>query len=201
MDFNNAQHSEIAKILELAGQGDRSAIDRLFMVFYDELHQIACAYLFRERNDHALQPTVIVHEIYLKLLQQKKFQCKDRTHFLALSALLIRQMLIECARTKGRKKRRGRHVPFEICNELIGVTFDMEQMFDLVKALSRLEELDPRQARIVELRFFGGLTMEEVAKALKLSQRTVEADWFMARAWLLRELLDQGSLNNRRARK
>jgi RNA polymerase sigma factor (TIGR02999 family) len=201
MDFNNAHHLEITKILELAGQGDRSAIDRLFMIFYDDLHQIACSYLFRERKDHALQPTVVVHEIYLKLLQQKKFHCKDRTHFLALGALLIRRMIIECARTRGRKKRRGRHIPFEICNEMIGITFDMEQMFDLDKALSRLEELDPRQVRIVELRFFGGLTMEEVAKTLKLSLRTVESDWHMARAWLRRELLDLGSLNNPRARK
>jgi RNA polymerase sigma factor (TIGR02999 family) len=178
-------------MIQEAVEGNRSAVDLLFPVFYDDLHRIARSYFTTERADHTLQPTAIVHEAYLSLMQKHGFRFESRAHFLGLSAILMRRILIDHARAKRRVKRGGKTAFMEIDEELIGKSLDLEQMLDLDAALKKLESLDSRQARIVELRFFGGLAMDEVASALNISLRTTEADWYMARAWLRRELEGQ----------
>ncbi|MDQ3231548.1 MAG: ECF-type sigma factor [Pseudobdellovibrionaceae bacterium] len=175
-------------MIQLAATGDHAAIDLVFPLLYDDLHRIARSYFSTERSDHTLQPTAIVHEAYIKLIQGHSLQFQNRAHFLALSAIMMRRVLVEQARSRRRIKRGGKAVPLELNEDLIGASVDLEQILDVDTALVKLDRLDARQARIVELRFFGGLSMEEVATVLDVSLRTAESDWYMARAWLKREL-------------
>jgi RNA polymerase sigma factor (TIGR02999 family) len=169
-------------------EGRQQPVDELLPIVYEELRRLAAAYLRRERPGQTLQPTALVHEAYLRLLKDRPDRWQNRAHFCAIAAHSMRQILIDRARARGALKRGG---------ELPRVTLDEalvaggERSIDLValdEALERLAALDPEQARLVELRFFGGLTIEETAEAMAISPATVKRHWTVARAWLAREL-------------
>lgn len=174
-------------LLEWTG-GDRAALDRLMPLVYEELRRLAGGYLHRERRDHTLQPTALVHEAFLRLVDQRRIQWQSRAHFLALAATLMRQLLISHAR-KQRAAKRGSGGPrLTLLEADLAVPERDMNLLDLDRALSALAALDTRQARVVELRYFGGMTIEETAEVLAVSPATVKLDWSLARAWLLREL-------------
>jgi RNA polymerase sigma factor (TIGR02999 family) len=160
---------------------------------YDELRQLARGYLRRERRDHTLEPTGLVHEAYLRLIDQTRVDWQGRTHFFAIGARMMRRLLVDHARRHDRKKRGGEAVKVTFADAvtpLLGRDLDREDLLALDDALRRLHELDERQAQIVELRFFAGMKVDEVAAYLGVSKRTVEADWTHARAWLRRALTE-----------
>jgi RNA polymerase sigma-70 factor (ECF subfamily) len=174
-------------VTDLSG-GDARAADALLPLVYDELRGLAEGYLRRERPDHTLQPTALVHEAYLKLVDQRRVDWQGRTHFKAVAAQAMRRVLIDHARTQGREKRGGgwRRVPMYDAFQLGGGRGLSPH--ELLDALERMRTIDERQARVVELRLFGGLSGEEAARILGVSVRTVERDWKMGQAWLRREL-------------
>lgn len=179
---------DITGMLAAASGGDRDAAERLVGLVYDELRQRAEALMRREAPGHTVQTTMLVHDAYLKLIHQDRASWKDRNHFYAVAAQTMRRLLVDHARGRQRDKRGGGRVKLSLEDGLglsIGADADVLAV-DL--ALIRLEALDPQQAQIVELRFFGGLTVEEVAQQLGMSKRTVEAEWTMVAAWLRREL-------------
>ena len=164
------------------------AADRLLLLVYDELRALAGHYLGGERAGHTLQPTALVHEAFVRLAQQSRVDWQGRSHFLAVGARAMQRILIDHARQRGRAKRGGqaRRVPLDCLDPAVPVP--PSGLLALGEALERLSALDPRQARVVELRCLGGLTMDEVARELGVSKRTAEGDWKMARAWLRRAL-------------
>ncbi len=170
---------------------DGAGAQELMPAVYDELRRLAQSYLNQERSDHTLQPTALVHEAYLRLVDQTRVDWRGRTHFLAIGARMMRRLLVDHARQRGRAKR-GRDWQRLTLDDrvapVLGRSLRREELLGLHLALEKLATLDPRQARVVELRFFGGLEMAEVAAALDVSKRTVEGDWTHARAWLKREL-------------
>ena len=172
--------------------GDNRAADRLLPLVYDEFRHLAAGYLRHERPDHTLQPTALVHEAYLKLIDQRRVDWKGRTHFFAVAAEAMRRILIDHARRHKRLKRGGARQRITL-DDAVALSPDRdEDLIALDEALERLAGSDPRQAKVVELRFFGGLTVQEAAKVLGVSKRTVEGDWTFARAWLKRELSCEG---------
>jgi RNA polymerase sigma factor (TIGR02999 family) len=178
-----------SELVQRARRGHSSAVEALFPQVYAELRRLAYRYMGRERGGHTLQATGLVHEAYLRLAGQDGLEIEDRGHFLAIAANTMRRILVEHARARGRLKRGGdrARVTLEDESGLVGpkAPVDLERL-DAV--LERLAALDPRQARIVELRFFGGLTVEETAAALGISPATVKREWVTARAFLRREL-------------
>ena len=172
-----------------AGPGDPGAHDEAFPLVYDELRRLARRQLRREADGHTLSTTALVHEAYLRLADQTRGRWQDRAHFLAIAATAMRRILVDHARRHHAAKRGGaaRRVPLERIEDL--ATDDRaEILVALDAALARLASLDPRQARVVECRFFGGLTEEETAEALGVGLRTVKRDWAKARSWLYQEL-------------
>lgn len=182
---------EATQLLQALDANDRSGADRLFAIVYDELHACAEDHFRRQPEGHTLQPTALVHEAFLKLVDQTHAGWTSRAHFLAVAARAMRQTLIDHSRRRAALKRGG-----DLCRVTLDeavtpiVEFDPE-LLDLEECLQRLAALDPRQSHIVELRFFGGMTVEEVAHVLGLSKATIESDWRMARAWLRRELVER----------
>ena len=180
----------------LTGLGDAESVERvsaedLFPLVYDELRGLARGYMSRETPGHTLQPTALVHEAYLKLVDQTRADWKGRTHFFAVGAQVMRRLLVDHARARGAQKRGAgwRNVTLEeVFSPFEKADLDPEQLLGLNAALERLAELDEREAKVVTLRFFGGLTVEQVAEVLGVSRRTVENDWRHARAWLQLEL-------------
>ncbi len=190
-----AEVTEIVTRLKEAGGSDRATAEELLPYVYDELRRLARKYLSRERPGHTLQPTALVHEAYIKLVDESKMDWQGRTHFFAVGAKVMRHLLIDHARGKGRAKRGGDRQKVTLADGLTPFghqEFDTEDLLALNEGLDRLAVLDARQARVVELRFFGGLTVPEVALILDVSRRTVEGDWAHARAWLNRELARRG---------
>jgi len=188
--------TEIVSRLKNAEGADRASAEDLLPHVYDELRMLARRYLSRERPGHTLQPTALVHEAYIKLVDQSKVDWQGRTHFFAVGAKVMRHLLIDHARGKGRAKRGGGRQRVTLADGMTpfgGRELDAEDLLALNEGLDRLAELDARQAKVVELRFFGGLTVPEVALILEVSQRTVEGDWAHARAWLKRELSRRGA--------
>ena len=175
----------------LSGGSAPARADELMPLVYDELRRLARGYMSRETPGHTLQPTALVNEAYLRLVDSSQISWQGRTHFFAVGARVMRRLLIDHARGRRRQKRGAdwhrvtfsEALPHQSANDL-----DLDQVLGLNDALDRLAELDERQASVVELRFFGGLTVPEVAHVLGVSQRTVEGDWTHARAWLKREL-------------
>ena len=168
--------------------GDQAALEELMPLVYDELHKQARRYLRRERPNHTLQTTALIHEAYLKLVDQN-VNWESRTHFFAVAANLMRRILVDHARTKHREKRGGSKENLSLDEALLVVSD--EKTIDLIaldEALNRLAEIDAQQCQIVELRYFSGLTLEETAAALKISRTSVANDWALAKAWLHREL-------------
>ncbi|TAH39662.1 MAG: sigma-70 family RNA polymerase sigma factor [Planctomycetota bacterium] len=179
---------EVTQILAEVREGQAGASERLFPLVYDELRRLAAVYLQRERPDHTLQATALVHEAFLRLVDQDEQRWENRAHFFAVAARAMRRILIDHARGRHAAKRGGqaKKVPLSDFNSA-GFGRD-EYLLALDEALTQLNEMDGRQARIVELRFFGGLTIEETAKVLSISHATVERDWNVAKAWLHREI-------------
>ncbi|MDQ4122910.1 MAG: sigma-70 family RNA polymerase sigma factor [Acidobacteriota bacterium] len=185
---------KLTELLRAWSNGDREAENELFHLVYDELHRQAHRHLRRERANHSLQTSALINEAYLKLVEQHNVNWQNRAHFFGLAGEMMRRILVDYAKTKNRLKR-GReavNVPLE---EALLIPLE-EQEIDLLaldEALNRLAELDEQQAKIVELRYFSGLNIEETAEALKISPATVKRDWNMAKAWLHRELSRNGS--------
>jgi RNA polymerase sigma factor (TIGR02999 family) len=180
----------ITALLHRWQEGDGDAAERLLPLVYAELRRIAGRYLARERVGHTLQSTALVHEAYLRLVDQRRVDWQGRAHFFGLAARIMRRILVDHAR-RGRRLKRGsgaRNIGLEGLEVAAGAAADPVDALTLDRALHELEELDERQARIVELRFYGGLTVEETAEVLQLSPATVKREWAMARAWLFRRL-------------
>ena len=172
------------------GDGDRAALDELTPVVYDELRRLARGYMRRQNPGHTLQTTALVNEAYLRLIDSSQVNWQNRAHFFAMAARLMRRILVDFARARSSLKRGGdmRKVSFE---EALAVPLEPEtNLVALDDALKKLAELNPRQSQVVELRYFGGLSEEEIAATLEISVRTVRRDWSIARAWLYRELND-----------
>lgn len=179
---------DVTRLLDEWQKGDQSALDRLIPLVYNELRRIAARYLHSERNGHILQTTALVHEAYLRLVDETHVECHGRSHFLGIAANLIRNILVDHARNRDAAKRGGgiAKLSFE---EAGAVPVDREADIVAVDdALCALSKVDPQQARIVELRFFAGLTIEETAEVLKISPSTVKRDWILAKAWIYRAL-------------
>jgi len=179
--------AQITQILTQLRNGDETAADRLLPLVYDRLRDIARGQFRRERKNHTLQPTALVHQAYLQMVEHDAVDYQARTHFFATAAKIMRQLLVDHARAKMRQKREGSRRRLPLYDDVLTLERD-EDVLDVEEALQKLAVIDPRQATIVELRFFGGLTVEEVAAVMKLSKRTVEAEWTMIRAWLRKEL-------------
>ncbi len=183
-----ASSNEVTLLLRAWGEGDVQALDRLAPIVYQELHRIARGYMARERTDHTLQTTALVNEAYVRLVDARQVTWQDRAHFFAVCARAMRRILVDHARSRGYVKRGGGklHVQFD---EAFGMEWSADSnLLELDEALDRLSALDPRKARVIEMRFFGGLSVEETAEALGISPETVMRDWKLARAWLYREL-------------
>lgn len=179
---------EVTQLLAEMRQGAAGAQDQLYGIVYTELKRIAANYMRRERSDHTLQATALVHEAYMELVDQTRVNWQNRAHFFGVAAQLMRRILVDHARTQGAQKRGGNAQKLCI-DENIGMASVSEVAFDeLDEALNRLNEMDADQAKIVELRFFGGLTVEEVAEVMGVSTATIEREWRMARAWLHHQL-------------
>jgi RNA polymerase sigma factor (TIGR02999 family) len=169
-------------------QDDRQSLDSLLPAVYQELRRLAAGYIRHEKPGQTLQPTALVHEAYLRLLKDRPDRWQNRAHFCAIAAHSMRQILIERARARNAQKRWGEKARITLDESLLGGGEQSVNLLALDEALERLAALDPEQARIVELRFFGGLTVEETAEALSVSPATVKRHWTVARAWLAREL-------------
>jgi RNA polymerase sigma-70 factor (ECF subfamily) len=179
---------EITRLLVAWSDGDESALAQLTPLVYEELHRLAHRYMSGERPGHTLQTTALVNEAYVRLIDWKNVRWQNRAHFFAVSAQLMRRILVDFARLHNYQKR-GSGVRAETLEEAAFVAKDKgADIVALDEALNSLAELDARQSRVVELRFFGGLTNDEVAEVLKVSEATVRRDWSLARAWLHREL-------------
>ena len=173
-------------------RGNNAAAEELMPLVYDELHKVAARYLRKERPDHTLQPTALVNEAYLKLIDISSVEWQDRAHFFAVSSNVMRRILVDYARAQATDKRGGALQKVELDE---AVSFQRESQVDLLAlndALDKLAELDERQSQIVEMRFFGGLTVEETAEVLKVSARTIKREWAMAKAWLFQRMKDEG---------
>jgi len=178
---------ELSSLLRAWSDGDGSALERLAPIVYDELHRLARHYMRRERPGHSLQTTALVNEAYMRLVDYKRMQWQDRAHFFAVSAQLMRRILVDHARRHNVKRGGGaRHVPLE---EIAVVGSDRAaDLVALDDAMNALARLDPRKVQVIEMRFFGGLSVEETAEVLKVSPVTVRRDWSTAKLWLYREL-------------
>ncbi|MBX3293605.1 MAG: sigma-70 family RNA polymerase sigma factor [Acidobacteria bacterium] len=179
---------EITEILKDWSAGSENAKDRLLPFVYAELKRQARMIMSRERSDHTLQPTALVHETFIRMAERSGIDWQDRHHFYAISSRLMRQILIDHARSHAARKRGGDQIKFSLDDIQISVDERAASLLALDEALKRLAELDERQASIVEMRFFGGMTLDEIAGTLKTSQRTVSREWETARLWLYREL-------------
>ena len=189
--FTNDPKDRVTGILAGLGDAGSASAEDLFPLVYDELRRLAKGYLFRETPGHTLQPTALVHEAYLKLVDQTRADWQGKTHFYAVGAHVMSRLLVDHARERGALKRGGGWQAVTLAGigqHFVGEALDREQLLDLNAALERLAELDEREARVVTLRFFGGLTVEQAAEALGVSKRTVENDWRHAQAWLRKEL-------------
>lgn len=180
----------VTELLHRWNQGDREAMDRLMPIVYDELRRLAAGYLKAERPGHTLQPTALVHEAYLRLVRQDRVEWQNRAHFFGIAARMMRRVLVDHARRRQAEKRDsgGFRLTIQI-GEVLEVPRDPE-LLELDHALGRLERLDADQARVVELRFFGGLTVEETATVLGISTATVKREWRTAKAFLRTEIAE-----------
>ncbi|MBZ5556414.1 MAG: sigma-70 family RNA polymerase sigma factor [Acidobacteriia bacterium] len=185
----NLPRRDVTRLLEDWSQGNRGALDDLMPLVHAELHRLARGYLARERRGHTLQPTALINEAYLKLVGERNMQWQGRAHFIAVAAQLMRFILVDHARRKGGQKRGGSAVRVTFDEGLeVAANARSAELLELDDALNRLAAQDPRKGSIAELRYFGGLSVEETAEALQVSVATVMRDWRLTRAWLQREL-------------
>ena len=184
---------DVTQMLISYGQGDRSALDALLPLVYDELRIIARSYLRQERSDHTLQPTGLVHEAYLRLINQQRVDWRNRAQFFGLAANMMRRILVNHAETRLAQKRSGGIEKISLDEVAVVCDEDVLDLLALDEVLGRLEHFDKLKSEIVELKFFGGLTIAEIAEVTKTSTATVEREWAFARGWLYRALTDEKS--------
>jgi RNA polymerase sigma-70 factor, ECF subfamily len=182
--MERAPHDDVTQLLIQWGRGDKAAHEQLLPLVYDELRRLAGGYMRRERPGHTLQPTALVHEAYLRLIDQERVDWRNRAQFVGVAAMMMRRILVNHARDRAAAKRGGdaERVPLTLAGEVLRRA-EVDALA-LHEALDRLAALDPRKSQVVELKFFGGLTTDEIAEALQLSAATVEREWSFARAWL-----------------
>ncbi|MFL6415786.1 MAG: sigma-70 family RNA polymerase sigma factor [Bryobacteraceae bacterium] len=183
---------EITQLLHRVRKGDRQALGELWQRLHPELHRLAERYFRTERQGHTLSPTALIHEAYLELVDQSEKAWQSRAHFVGVAAQVMRRILVEYARSHRAHKRAGAHPNISLHEELVLAPERAEKVLALDEALERLAALDARQSRIVELRFFGGLSDKETAEALGIGVRTVTREWSMAKAWLYGALQPSG---------
>jgi RNA polymerase sigma-70 factor, ECF subfamily len=183
-DFRN----DVTGLLLAWNDGDKDALDKLVPFVYDELRRLAHHYLSGEKRGHILQTTALVNEAYIKLVDSSRVRWKDRNHFIAVSAQLMRRILVDFARSKNYQKRGGGLQQVTFAEDLNVSVSKNEDLVALDEAIENLTKMDERKGKVVELRFFGGLTIEETAEVLKVSPDTVMRDWKFAKVWMLREL-------------
>jgi RNA polymerase sigma factor (TIGR02999 family) len=195
MDFHSGvampPAADTTQLLAQVARGNQQSLTELTTVVYDELRAIATKYLAHEKPGHTLQPTALVHEAFLRLVNQREVVWKGRSHFYGIAAQMMRRILVDHARAKLREKRGGARQRITLREELTVSNQRDADVLAVEEALEKLAELDPVQAKIVELRFFGGMTVEEVAEVLGMSKRSVERHWTAIRAWLRRELSEE----------
>lgn len=178
---------EFTDLLQAWRHGDQGAMDALMPLVYDELHRLARHHMQGERAGHTLQPTALLHEAWLRLTEQRELDWMSRAHFVAMASTMMRRVLLNHARDRrAAKRRRDEPLPLELCEEIAGRR--PEEILGLDEALKRLAGLEPRLGRVVELRVFGGFTVEEAARYLGLSTATLKRDWRLAKAWIQREM-------------
>ena len=183
----NDDRSQTTRLLKAVHAGDQAAAERLLPLVYAELHRVANAYMRRERPDHTLQPTALINEAYLRLIQED-VDWNSREHFIGFAAHVMRRVLVDYARASQARKRGGDRAVVDLETVQLAAETRSIEILELDRALGELEEVSPRQARIVELRCFAGLNVPEAAAALGLNPRTVDRDWAAARVWLRRRL-------------
>jgi RNA polymerase sigma-70 factor, ECF subfamily len=183
--------SAVTQLLIDVSKGDGRAMDELLPTVYDELKRIAKYYMSRERVSHTLQPTALVHETYLKLIDQKQADWKNRAHFFGLAAEIMRRILVNHARDRKAEKRGGGAQQVSLSVAVDSFEKPEVDILALNEALEELNRIDARKARVVELKFFGGLTGKEIAEVLQISDATVEREWSFARAWLFSKMRDE----------
>jgi RNA polymerase sigma factor (TIGR02999 family) len=189
MSPDNAVSPNVTELLHAWNSGNTDVADALLPLIYDELHRRAAAYMRRERRNHTLQPTALVHEAYLKLIGQRNADWNDRQHFFAIASQVMRRILVDHARTRNRQKRGGSQEDLPLEEALLaGVEEANIDLLALDEAMARLAKFDPQQERLVELRYFGGMSLDEAAAALGISRATAARDWQVAKAWLHREM-------------
>jgi RNA polymerase sigma factor (TIGR02999 family) len=190
---SNSPPHEVTALLLSWSDGDRDALARLMPLVYDELRRLALDHLRRERPDHTLQPTALVNEVYLRLVDQRRVSWQTRAQFFGLAAQLMRHVLVDHARTRAAAKRGGGLSKLSLDEARIAPEQVAAELVALDEALVRLAAVDERKSRVVEMRFFAGLSVEETAEALGVSDKTVMRDWRIAKAWLHRELSGEGA--------
>ncbi|MFY9555334.1 MAG: sigma-70 family RNA polymerase sigma factor [Blastocatellia bacterium] len=184
---------EVSRLLVDWGNGDKAALDELIPLVYDELRRLAGRYMRRESPGHTLQTSALLNEAYLRLVDQKSVKWQNRAHFFGVAAQLMRRILVDHARRRSRAKRGGGALIVSLGEQAI-MSKEVADVIALDEALKNLAEMDPRKSQIVEMKFFGGLTTEEVAEVLKVTSRTVEREWRKAKAWLNRAI-SKGATN------
>ena len=184
---------DVTRLLVDWANGDQAALQELMPLVYDELRRLASRYMRRESEGHTLQTSALVNEAYLRLIDQKNVRWQNRAHFFGIAAQLMRRILVDHARSRSRLKRGGQIQKLSLDEQAV-IAKEAAEVIALDEALKNLAEMDPRKSQIVEMKFFGGLTTEEVAEVLKVTSRTVEREWRKARAWLNRAV-KEGQVN------
>ena len=185
--MSHSAPEDVTRLLHAWAAGNLDARERVLVMLYGELRRRAAAQLRRERPGHTLQPTALVHEAYIRLVGQRRADWRNRAQFIAVASQMMRRILVDGARARQTRKRGGVHLTLGDAAAVAGPSFNVD-VLDLDAALDRLSAFDPRKAQIAELRFFGGLSLEETGDLLQLSAKTIERDWQAARAWLFRAL-------------
>ena len=196
----NEDRSQTTRLLKAVHAGDNAAAERLLPLVYAELHRVANAYMRRERPDHTLQPTALINEAYLRLIQED-VDWNSREHFIGFAAHVMRRVLVDYARARNADQRGGKRERVELQDQLAISPARLEEVTLLDEALDRLEKHNPRQAKVVELRYFGGLSIDQIGATLGIAPRSVKRDWALARIWLYEELKPHGDAANAAAHK
>jgi RNA polymerase sigma factor (TIGR02999 family) len=184
---------EVTRLLHEWASGNEAVLSPLMDLVYPELRRLAARHLQSERSGHTLQPTELVHEAYLRLAQQPDKVWNDRTHFFAVAARIVRNILVDHARARLTAKRGSGSLTIALADEVAQVAPPEVDLLDLESALRRLEQMNQQQSRVVELRYFGGLSIEETAEVLRISVSSVKRDWIVAKTWIRRQMLGEGS--------
>lgn len=193
-----SENQDVTVLLSALTRGDEAAASKLMPVVYNELRRLAGAYMRRERVDHTLQATALVHEAYIKLIDQRSVNWQSRAHFFGVSAQLMRRILIDHARGHTREKRGGDAKKVSLDDVFLFAEQQADELIAVDDSLNQLAKIDPRQARVVELRFFGGLSVEEAADVMGISPKTVKREWSVAKAWLAADLKQRHGIDTAR---